>query len=285
MEFLGFLEDNTPAHLGECCSAHLKELCERWLWLAPGYEAPAADACLWRYMNLAKFLALLKTRSLFLARADHLGDSFEGAKGLLSRKPTWDAFYLAFFRRAIATAPGVDASTLSEEKIEAEAQRLLEDLSQGGSRERERTFVSCWHESAHESEALWHRYGGADGQAIAIHTTARRLTLALGDDPDFEIGRVRYLDMAKEFAGPNDFLFCKRVSFEHEREVRVVRRVFPQPVLHALSVPVDLETLVESIVVSPLSAPWFVDVVTEAGRRFDCHAPIRRSTLLDAPFF
>lgn len=37
---------------------------------------------LWRYMDLAKFLALLEDRALYFARADKLGDPFEGAAGI-----------------------------------------------------------------------------------------------------------------------------------------------------------------------------------------------------------
>ena len=38
-----------------------------------------ADAILWRYMDFTKFVSLLETRTLFLARADKLGDPFEGS--------------------------------------------------------------------------------------------------------------------------------------------------------------------------------------------------------------
>ena len=41
-------------------------------------EIPDANAVLWRYMDLAKLLALVSNRSLFFAALDKLGDRFEG---------------------------------------------------------------------------------------------------------------------------------------------------------------------------------------------------------------
>ena len=41
-------------------------------------EIPDENAVLWRYMELAKLLALLSKRSLFFPSIDKLGDRFEG---------------------------------------------------------------------------------------------------------------------------------------------------------------------------------------------------------------
>ena len=43
------------------------------------HNPPPADTILWRYMDFTKFVSLLEKRSLFFARADKLGDPFEGA--------------------------------------------------------------------------------------------------------------------------------------------------------------------------------------------------------------
>ncbi|MDE0445871.1 MAG: hypothetical protein OXH96_04290 [Spirochaetaceae bacterium] len=39
----------------------------------------------WRYMNLPKFIGLLQSRALYLARADTLGDPFEGSLTEINR--------------------------------------------------------------------------------------------------------------------------------------------------------------------------------------------------------
>ena len=43
------------------------------------FNKPPADAVLWRYMSFTKFVSLLTKKSLFFARADKLGDPFEGS--------------------------------------------------------------------------------------------------------------------------------------------------------------------------------------------------------------
>ena len=45
----------------------------------PTFSPPPDDAVLWRYMDFTKFVSFLDKSSLFFARADKLGDPFEGA--------------------------------------------------------------------------------------------------------------------------------------------------------------------------------------------------------------
>ena len=45
----------------------------------PVFRQPADEAAaVWRYMDFAKFVDLLATEELYFARADKLGDPFEG---------------------------------------------------------------------------------------------------------------------------------------------------------------------------------------------------------------
>jgi hypothetical protein len=46
----------------------------------PNFSHPTdRTIALWRYMDLSKFVALLQTGKLYFARADKLGDPFEGS--------------------------------------------------------------------------------------------------------------------------------------------------------------------------------------------------------------
>ena len=49
--------------------------------LGPTYDikVPTFGATLWRYMDFTKLVSLLEHRAIFFARADKLGDPFEGA--------------------------------------------------------------------------------------------------------------------------------------------------------------------------------------------------------------
>lgn len=79
-------------------------------------------------MDLAKFLSILRDQSIYSARADHLEDSWEGAKGSLSNKSKWDTHYLRFFQEAIRNPPEGYKFEKSNKEIEAEANRLLGQL-------------------------------------------------------------------------------------------------------------------------------------------------------------
>lgn len=43
------------------------------------YSVPSDNTVIWLFMNLAKFISLLKDSALYMTRADKFEDSFEGA--------------------------------------------------------------------------------------------------------------------------------------------------------------------------------------------------------------
>ena len=47
------------------------------------YIIPEDDSVIWRFLDLAKFISLLKDSALFMTRADKFEDQFEGAVCLL----------------------------------------------------------------------------------------------------------------------------------------------------------------------------------------------------------
>jgi len=120
------------------------------------------EAIVWRYMNLEKLLALLATNSLFLCRLDRLRDPWEGV---------W---------------PG---SVLNNLKRSLKPEQLTTFL---GSSEGLKTsmFVSCWHEAAHESAALWRQY--ATGAGLAVKSSIARVKRAISGGPNYHIGRINY---------------------------------------------------------------------------------------------
>lgn len=281
----GYDENGNPLYVGDCCAFLLAETAARNYFTPLPYDVPEPSKTLWRYTSLVKLLALLKDRALFFARADKLGDPFEGAKGIARRKEIWDDHYLAFFQEAIRYPPPGYQCELDDEQIAAEANRLLGELEFGGRIARRTTFLSCWHEAEHESEALWRIYGGDTGQAVAIRTTFERLRMSLGDDLYIDIGRVRYVDLEKSFSDINEAFFRKRKAFEHEREVRAVIRIYNYPPENGFLRTIDIEELIERIYISPLAPHWYQDVVTEAVNRFGCKAEVMTSRLTEKPFY
>jgi hypothetical protein len=282
--YAGYSADGLPLYVGECCQHLISELATHIYWWWEVDKRCEPDTKLWRYMDFAKFVALLEQRSLYFARADLLGDAFEGAVGIVDRRPQWEEFYLDHFRNAILTIPG-QTEPVSTEYVEREALRLLTDLSAIGERDRRRTFVSCWHANTGESEALWRLYCPPPMTGVAICTTARLMIDALGDDPQIRLGRVQYVDYRKAFAGFHDRIYWKRKSLSHEAEVRAVIQRFDVQEDAGATIAVNLEKLMLSVVPSPFAPSWFTSLVKSTMTRFNVNSVVVQSELLSEPFF
>ncbi len=281
--YAGYSADGSPLYVGTCCRQLISELATHVYWWWEVDKRCEPETRLWRYMDFAKFVALLDTRSIHFARADVLGDSFEGATGIAERRQHWDSFYLDFFRRAVGTAPG-RREPPSTEYVEREAARLLSELSTIGEKDRRRSFVSCWHANTGESEALWRLYCPPPMMGIAIETKVQLLTEALGNNPQIRLGRVQYVDFRKAFAGLHDRIYWKRKSLSHEAEVRAVIQRFDAQDEMSLSMPVNIEKLLLSVVPSPFAPGWFALLIKSTMNRFGVDANVTPSELLSEPF-
>lgn len=171
----GYLANDEPAYLCDDCSGELTELAARIYFIPQPYEIPTANAKLWRYMDFTKYVSLLSSRGLYFTRTDCFEDIFEGAKGLKKNKAKWDSHYLEFFRSAIKNPPEGYRCELSDSEVDEQAQKLLSDLETGGEAHKRRTFVSCWHEGEHESEAMWRLYSSFLANAVAVRTSYQNL--------------------------------------------------------------------------------------------------------------
>jgi hypothetical protein len=282
--FAGYDKVGAPLYVGECCKHHIDELATHVYWWWELDKRCAPDEQLWRYMDFAKFVSILEQRGIYFARADFLGDAFEGAAGIAERREAWDKFYLDFFQNAVRTAPNRTVQ-LSTEEIDREATSLLEQFSFMGEHQRTRSFVSCWHSNTGESEALWRLYCPPQTMGVAIKTTAELLTAALTEETGFKIGHVQYVDFRKAFAGIHDRIFWKRQSLSHEAEVRAVIERHRARDQMGITVSVDLEHLLLAIVPSPFAPSWFAALVESTMRRFGIEANVTKSELLSTPFF
>lgn len=280
----GYNKSGEAAYACDTCVGELEEVAQRVYFMKRPYAVPSESTALWRYMDFTKFVSLLSTKALYFPSAASFQDPFEGAKGLRKHKNGWDDYFLKFFRRAVRSVPVEIRPTLSEDEIESEAQRLLKDLEVGGELDRTRTFISCWHENEHESEAMWRLYSTSIDYAIAIRTTYKRLYESLGRSPRINIGRVEYIDIQNDIVNVNDAFWRKRKAFEHEREVRAILLRHDQS-QDGLLVPCDIETLIECVVLSPQAPAWFVALVKDVCAKYGHDFIAERSALLEEPFF
>ena len=216
----------------------------------------------WRCMDLAKFVRLLQTSTLHFARADRLGDPFEGSNTRAAA--AW---------RDRLLLPGADAEmarafpNMTREDVETSFRET------GEFRRSQVThmYVSCWHASFSESAAMWSLYAGR-GNAIAIRTTYAQLASSLVGR--IFMGIVQYVDWDGYAFDQGNMLapiVHKQASYAHEQEVQaVINKLMwdaEMPSLEFLpggvEVPVDLTTVIENVYVSPAAPKWFEDVVAD----------------------
>lgn len=239
---------------------------------------------IWRYMDLAKFVSILDQQALFFARADKLGDAFEGSITKASREAS-DEFFRAHgaTERALNNMRGVVALTVKT------------------------TAISCWHANEHESAAMWRLYLSS-GEGIAIRSTFDRLVSSFplwdrktgGSDVRLiKAGIVNYVDYDSAVI-PTGNLFWpfvhKRISFQHEREIRAVMNdgegIFAGRAHDYVSfpnggenVPVVLDKLVESVFVAPTATGWFEEIVRSLVGRYGFTFPVSKSRLGENPIY
>jgi hypothetical protein len=166
-------------------------------------QPSSIDISVWRYMDLAKFLALLVDKALYFSRADLLGDNFEGSVSLANHRE-----YI--------------------KRYQANPERVAPPGTVNFSGIREFVYINCWHMNEFESAAMWSLYGGEKG-AIAIRSTYAALAAALPDEAI--LGMVTYADYNSDLI-PEKYISSlymhKRFSFSHEHEVRAVISKIPK---------------------------------------------------------
>ena len=168
--FAGYNAKQQEIYVGDCCVSQIQELASHIYWWWTSFKRPQVDTVIWRYMDFSKFLAIINDGALYFARVDTLGDPFEGARDLASRKDEWKIYCLNYYKAAILSAPGRTAPP-SPHELELEAGKLYESMAEGGERELLNTYVSCWHANTGESEAQWRLYTPPQSAGIAVRTT------------------------------------------------------------------------------------------------------------------
>ena len=260
-------------------------------------EIPDGSSILWRYMDLAKLLALVSKRTLFFPALDKLGDRFEGQ---------WSNRTLELIRNSdeLWTRDSVDHVVVEDKR---NGQRLEfpkldpnwsvdETIGHWNGAVRTgaasgSTFVNCWYEGAEESEAMWKLFTGQQ-YGVAVRTTAARLVRSFTEQlPDY-FGRVSYIAYDSCLMPITEFppVFFKRIAFMHEREVRAVvapghRIELAQKENRSSGVehPIDPAWLIEAVVASPYSPGWLPDIVKSVLERYEIDAAVEKSVLEKRP--
>jgi hypothetical protein len=171
------------------------------------FVTPNGLVRVWRYMTLQRFEQMLSNRGLrFASPDDFKEDPFEG-----SVPRAWS-------KRQSTQTRELNKAEIppSMGTIKATRNRTQED--------RSGIVINCWHASEHESLAMWKLYAPVDG-AVCIRSTCSRLKECLTKEDGIHIGLVKYIDYGKhdflEGSSLSPYMY-KRLSFEHEKELRVI---------------------------------------------------------------
>jgi hypothetical protein len=249
----------------------------------PSFIQPEnSSAKIWRYLDLAKFISLLKNRSLHFTRLDQFDDPFEGT----ITKQKYDEL--------------VQVAQVGEREknIPWHWQGRYFDILMAMYRRAPKChFINCWHMNEHESEAMWKLYSKSE-YAVSIQTEYRRLVSVLPDKlyNGCYIGKVNYVDhYADDIPGNNMFNYVmhKSMSLQHEREVRAVVWMgdpgedkidiinrYPS----SISIPVDIHELITSVTISPLAPKWMLETVIDITAKYGADLLVQESTLTRPPF-
>jgi hypothetical protein len=234
----------------------------------PSFEPPAdRDVSVWRYMDLAKFLWMLQKNALFFARADQLGDPYEGH---------YTEPYVESLNRFMQELTKNPSNRMDEQQAREFATRVLTNHLTI----KKEAFVNCWHMNEEESAAMWKLYT-SHHQSVCVRSTYRQLAEQLPGS--CKLGQIKYVDYRQAMIPSSNvlnFINYKRRSYAHERELRAViwsketenvqgetRPLFRgQTVCRSGEeigkvVPVDLQNLISGVLVSPSSDDNFREIV------------------------
>jgi len=218
----------------------------------PSFPQPLDTSTkVWRYFDLPKFVWLLEHKELFFPPLNMLVDPHEGAST----------------KRYVELMNDLFAK-------QEHGERLLEKMREYSRDARKTVHVNCWNMGESESEAMWRLYC-PNSQGVAIQTTYEKLVESVDDDPQLFIGCVIYLDYETEALSQGnvfDPVMQKRLSFSHEREVRLVKSISldeAESKPNGISIKWPVEKTIEHIYIDPYAPPYFEDVVRSIVSRYE----------------
>lgn len=228
---------------------------------------------IWRYMDFTKFVNLLDTESLFFCRADSFKDKWEG---------TYPKEMIKKFNLNEKSIPSDDENKYSWCEWQVKEARSH--------------LINCWHVNDHESDAMWKLYS-SNRQSIAVQSTIGRLKGCFSKTTEkIWIGAVEYVDYkiwkpnnrVFNVSEPNTLktFFLKRKGFEHEKEIRAITNIAynKHKQEKGILVDIDLNELVETIIISPISEDWFFNLVEKIIKKYGYNFNLVKSELGMKPY-
>jgi len=219
---------------------------------APNQPPLSDDTVVWRYMGFDKFIYLLANERLFFSRLTELSDKEE------MMIPVFNEL------RELEKGDGVPSDY-------AVMERQCREMAKN-------VFVSCWTESDGESFAQWKIYGEA---GVAVKSTVADLKKSVRfQEADVRRGLKVFITKVNYDSKDDEIDFHtlvgrKRKPYAFENEVRLyfksdvdVGSICCPSV--GYGVQVDLNTLINSIFISPFAGKWMIQSVRRLLSKMRC---------------
>jgi len=227
---------------------------------------PQNEKSLWRFMDLFKFVDLITSKKLILVNLTGMKDPYEGV---------------------LHSEIGIQWVDFNGQPTEKPENNHFIQIMNNATRQN--LFISCWHENEFESAGMWDAYSNENG--IAIKTTVEKFkkSIQFENYKEMDLLRVNYYRTLDDYFIPNrkenhvyTGLLNKRISFEHEKEVRLIwhpRDYDNKSIIRKIDI--NLKELIESIYVSPLYSSWQLNAIQEVLNKIGLEIPIKKSELYD----
>jgi hypothetical protein len=224
----------------------------------PDLITPPRRTVLWRYMDFAKFVELLESRTLWFVRMDQLDDPLEG------------------------THTDAEIAGLRKSFDRKRAQELIDVFRIA----RGEVYVNCWRSGSAESLAMWDLYGRGSG-IVAVKSTAGRLREAASKyEKPVYISKTSYVDWSQAYGLDNVLVAGSRkdLSYQHESEVRaiIMSDSFSSDSKRppGVRLKTDPNRLITEVMVGPREPEWVVKLVERVMKRYGLRQRVTPSNRL-----
>lgn len=248
---------------------------------SPPISEPNENTELVKYIDIVKFLSILKEQSLFFCRIDKLEDKFEGTLPALTHSKIVEWYKYMRDVRKYFTTPFPD------DELDKKASETLSFQN----KMRSLNCINCWNKFDAESYALWKIYANLN-QGIMLKTTFKKLIHSFGASSEkIYCSSVKYIDYNKDiidFGNTMSPLIHKHYCYTYENEIRLIHEVPNTAWVHnwgaekyeaGVMIPIDLSDLFDEIVISPFSPDWFRELIADLASKYSLKCKITDSVL------
>jgi hypothetical protein len=245
---------------------------------APVYS-PKENYSIVKYMDLAKFISLLQTESLFFCRLDKMEDKFEGTSPRLSIEQ------IKKIIRNLYTEGHLKTSNIDESVSNHLSKRLeIEDKI------KKLTCISCWNKNTTESYALWKIYSDIN-KGIMVTSSINNLIESFKSTPEkIKLSEIKYINHDTDYIpidNTNFPIIHKNLAYSYEQELRLIYQVEAEngliynwkPEENGKYLKTNLNILIEEIVLSPYSPEWFYEIIEDLLFKYRIEKKIKYSKL------